>query len=58
MSTESITSLVEIGLFYALVLGFAVWQIVKMRRMLARDRAAKAARESNQKTDNDVVNKN
>ena len=58
MNTESVTSLVEIGLFYVLVLGFAVWQIVKMRRMLARDRAAKAARESNQYTDKNAVNKN
>ena len=58
MSTESITSLVEIGLFYVLVLGFAVWQVVKMRRVLARDRAAKAARGDAPKTDDQAVNKN
>ena len=58
MSTESITSLVEIGLFYVLVLGFAVWQVVKMRRMLARNRAAKAVRENAPKTDDEFVNKN
>ena len=58
MSTESITSLVEIGLFYVLVLGFAVWQVVKMRRMLARDRAAKTARDDASKADDQYVNKN
>lgn len=38
MSSGSLASLLEIGLFYGFVLAIAIWQVVKMRRMLAKDR--------------------
>ncbi len=42
MSYEAIAGLIEMGLFYAIALGVGIWQVVKMRRLLARDRAAEA----------------
>lgn len=50
MSFEASAGLIEIGLFYSLVLGFGVWQVVKMRREIARDAKAKAT--SVRKSDN------
>jgi len=43
MSFESMYGLIEMGFVYAVALGIGIWQVVKMRRELARDRAAKAA---------------
>ena len=44
MSYEAIAGLIEMGFFYGIALGIGVWQVVKMRRMVARDRAAEAER--------------
>lgn len=47
MNFEAFASLLEISLFYGLVLAVCIWQIVKMRRMIAKDRAKKQQSESN-----------
>jgi hypothetical protein len=35
--------LIEIGLFYGLVLGVLIWQLVKIRRSIAADKAREKA---------------
>ncbi len=47
MNFEAFASLLEISLFYGLVLAVCIWQIVKMRRMIAKDRAKKQQSKSN-----------
>ncbi len=42
MTYEATAGLIELGLFYSLVLGFGIWQVVKMRREIARDAKTKA----------------
>jgi hypothetical protein len=43
MAFEEYYGLIELGFVYSVALGIGLWQVVKMRRMLARDREAKAA---------------
>ncbi len=40
MDTSSLASLVEMLFVYGVILGLAIWQLVSVRRELARDRAA------------------
>jgi hypothetical protein len=44
MSFEATAGLIELGFFYTVVLGFGIWQLVKIRREIARDAEAKAIR--------------
>jgi hypothetical protein len=44
MSFEATAGLIELGFFYTVVLGFGIWQLVKIRREIARDAEAKATR--------------
>ncbi len=37
---------IEIPIFATIALGFGIWQLVSVNREIARDRAAKAARET------------
>lgn len=46
MSFESMYGLIEMGFVYSVALGIGIWQVIKMRRELARDRAARAAKAS------------
>lgn len=39
-------SLIEMGFTGAVVLGFAIWQLVSINREIARDKASKAEHES------------
>lgn len=41
MSAESSAGLIEMAFTYAIAIGIGVWQVVKMRREIARDRQAK-----------------
>ena len=52
MSYEAVASLIEMGFFYALALGVGIWQVVKMRREIARDRAAEEERRKSGRSDN------
>lgn len=51
MSYESIAGLVEMTFFYSIALGFGVWQVIKMRRAVARDRLAREASEKDNNKD-------
>ncbi len=50
MTIENSAGLIELAFTYAIALGIGIWQVVKMRRELARDRAAarKDAKEGNE----------
>ncbi len=52
MSYAAVPGLIEMGFFYALALGVGIWQVVKMRRELARDRAAEEERRKADVSDN------
>ncbi len=39
-------SIIEMGFTGAVVLGFAIWQLVSINREIAKDKAAKAEREA------------
>ncbi|MBS0240806.1 MAG: hypothetical protein JSS20_01430 [Proteobacteria bacterium] len=43
MNAESSAGLIEMAFTYSVAIGFGVWQVVKTRRQLARDRQEKAA---------------
>lgn len=49
MTIENSAGLIEMAFTYAVALGIGIWQVVKMRRELARDRAA-AQERSDEKT--------
>lgn len=51
MSYESIAGLIEMAFFYSIALGFGIWQVVKMRREIARDRLAREMSGKAEKTD-------
>lgn len=42
MSFEAMFGLIEMGFVYSVALGIGIWQVVKMRRLIARDRADRA----------------
>jgi 6,7-dimethyl-8-ribityllumazine synthase len=41
MSLEASYGLIEMGFVYSVAIGIGIWQVVKMRRMIARDREAR-----------------
>lgn len=41
MNYESMAGLIELAFSFSVAIGIGVWQVVKMRREIARDRAAK-----------------
>lgn len=45
MSFEAWAGLIEMGFVYAVALGVGIWQVLKMRRELARDRQAREHRQ-------------
>lgn len=47
---EKYYSLIEMGLTGAIVLGFAIWQIVSVNREIARDKAKKNTQTTTQAT--------
>jgi hypothetical protein len=49
MDSSSLASLVEMLLVYGVVLGLAIWQLISVRRELARDRAAAEKEKSDEK---------
>ena len=44
MSFASYAGLIEMVFVYSIALGIGIWQVIKMRRQIAADRAAKEAR--------------
>jgi hypothetical protein len=46
MSYESLAGLIEMGFGMSVALGIGIWQVLKMRRELARDRDASEKNES------------
>ena len=51
MTYESVAGLIEMGFVYAVALGLGIWQVVKMRRELARDQARRERADSANKDD-------
>ena len=51
MTYESVAGLIEMGFVYAVALGLGIWQVVKMRRELARDQARRERADSVNKDD-------